>query len=87
MAPGLWKGLVLQWAEERLTTIDYISDDFVEAALNRTDGEGARETGHYGWGNFFASRLPLPDLYGSILTLLSTTRELAHTNTARLRKP
>jgi hypothetical protein len=60
MAPGLWKGLVLQWAEEQLTTIDYISEDFVEAALNRTDGEGARETGH-DLEKLFASRLPRPD--------------------------
>jgi NADPH2:quinone reductase len=62
-----------------LTTIDYISEDFVEASLNWTDGEGARDTGHDG-GETFCKSFATTGLYGSILTLLSTTLELAHTN-------
>lgn len=65
--------------------IDYTREDFLEAALNWTDGEGVRLVMDTVGGETFCKSFAATRLYGRIVTLLSTTCEIAHTNTARLR--
>jgi NADPH2:quinone reductase len=65
--------------------IDYTRKDFVEAAINWTDGEGVRLVMDKVGGETFCKSFAATRLYGRMVTLLSTTCEIADTNTARLR--
>ncbi|WON74488.1 MULTISPECIES: zinc-dependent alcohol dehydrogenase family protein [unclassified Nitrosospira] len=66
-------------------TIDYTREDFVEAATNWTHGEGVRLVMDTVGSQTFCKSFGATRLYGRMVTLLSTTCEMAHTNTARLR--
>jgi NADPH2:quinone reductase len=65
--------------------IDYGTDDFVEAALNWTDGLGVRLILDTIGGETFCKSFAATRLYGRVVTLLSTTCTTTHINTARLR--
>ena len=65
--------------------IDYTREDFVEAAINWTDGDGVRLVMDTVGGETFCKSFAATRLYGRIATLLSTTCEIADINTARLR--
>jgi NADPH2:quinone reductase len=65
--------------------IDYSSQDFVEAALNWTDGRGVRLILDTIGGETFCKSFAATRLYGRVVTLLSTTCSNQHINTARLR--
>jgi NADPH2:quinone reductase len=65
--------------------IDYNKHDFVEAALNWTDGLGVRLVLDTIGGETFCKSFAATRLYGRVVTLLSTTCDTQHINTARLR--
>lgn len=65
--------------------IDYTRQDFGEAALNWTDGLGVRLVLDTVGGETFCKSFAAARVYGSVVTLLSTTCDIAHTNIARLR--
>jgi hypothetical protein len=67
------KGGYFSGLNERLTTIDYISEDFVDAALDRTDGEGGRETGPNGGETFWQVICRDPTLRQHIYAALGDT--------------
>ncbi|SCX42222.1 zinc-binding dehydrogenase [Nitrosospira sp. Nsp1] len=65
--------------------IDYTRQDFGEAALNWTDGLGVRLVLDTVGGETFCKSFAATRMYGSVVTLLSTTCDIAYTNIARLR--
>lgn len=65
--------------------IDYKQEDFVEAILNWTNGLGVRLVVDTVGSDTFCRSFSATRLYGRVVTLLSTTCDLKHTNTARLR--
>ena len=65
--------------------IDYRQQDFVEAAMNWTDGLGVRLVVDTVGGETFCKSFAATRLYGRVVTLLSTACDIAHTNIARLR--
>jgi NADPH:quinone reductase len=65
--------------------IDYRQQDFVEAAMNWTDGLGVRLVVDAVGGETFCKSFAATRLYGRVVTLLSTACNIAHTNIARLR--
>lgn len=65
--------------------INYIEQDFVEAVLNWTDGLGVRLVMDTVGGETFCKSFAATRLYGRVVTLLSTTCDIRHTDTARLR--
>ena len=65
--------------------INYTEQDFVETALNWTDGLGVRLVMDTVGGETFCKSFAATRLYGRVVTLLSTTCDIRHTNTARLR--
>ncbi|SEO75832.1 zinc-dependent alcohol dehydrogenase family protein [Nitrosovibrio sp. Nv6] len=65
--------------------IDYSRQDFVEATLNWTDGLGVRLVMDTVGGETFCRSFAATRLYGHVVTLLSTSCDIQHTNTARLR--
>lgn len=67
--------------------IDYTREDFGETAVNWTNGEGVRPVMDAVGGESFCKSFAATRLYGRMVTLLSTTYKISHTNTARLRNP
>ncbi len=65
--------------------IDYKQEDFVEAILNWTNGLGVRLVVDTVGSDTFCRSFSATRLYGRVVTLLSTTCDIKHTNTARLR--
>lgn len=65
--------------------MDYSQQDFVEATLNWTNGLGARLIVDTVGGDTFCKSFAATQLYGRVVTLLSTTCDIKFTNTARLR--
>ena len=65
--------------------IDYIKEDFAEAALDWTNGLGVRLVVDTVGGDTFCKSFAATRLYGRIVTLLSTACGIDCINTARLR--
>lgn len=65
--------------------IDYRRQDFVEAAMNWTDGLGVRLVMDTVGGETFCKSFDATRLYGRVVTLLSTICDIRYTNIARLR--
>lgn len=65
--------------------IDYRQQDFVEAAMNWTNGLGVRLVMDTVGGETFCKSFAATRLYGRVVTLLSTICDIGYTNTARLR--
>lgn len=65
--------------------IDYRREDFVDAALEWTNGQGADLIMDTVGGETFCDSFAATRLYGRIVSLLSTSCDTAHINTARQR--
>ena len=66
-------------------TIDYKTQDFVDASRAWTDGQGVDVVFDTVGGATFCQSFAAARLYGRVISLLSTRCELADINTARLR--
>ena len=65
--------------------INYSQHDFVEAVMNWTSGLGAKLVLDTVGGETFCKSFAATQLYGRIVTLLSTSCDIKYINTARLR--
>lgn len=66
-------------------TVDYIKEDFAEAALNWTNGLGVRLVIDTVGADTFRKSFAATRLYGRVVTLLSTACDIDCINIARLR--
>jgi NADPH2:quinone reductase len=65
--------------------INYTRQDFADAILNWTNGEGVNLTLDTVGGETFCKSFAATELYGRVVTLLSTGCDIRYINTARLR--